>query len=270
MAIDSINSNVNNNINNINNTQSSSLEKIATGLKINQAADDASSLLISESLQSKRSGLAQSLENLNQGIALSNIATNGLQNQQDILSDVRTDLLQANNDATSFEGRDAIKEEALKLIDQFKNIADTTKFDGQNLLRPNTPGETVDISTDDETLSIEIPDTATAADNLRSLIEGTDFKTGDIGAIIDEIDSVSQQVGSSLSDFGSSQNQLESSARNSITEQVNTARANSSLTDIDFGAEVTDFSKTNIASQIGYLVSTQANAVQEQNVKLLA
>ena len=45
MAIDSINSNVNNNINSVNNAQHGTLEKIATGLKINQAADDASNLV---------------------------------------------------------------------------------------------------------------------------------------------------------------------------------------------------------------------------------
>ena len=84
MAIDSINSNVNNNINNVNNAQHGTLEKVATGLKVNQAADDASNLVISDALQSRRSDLAQSLQSLNEGIALTRIASDGIENQKEL------------------------------------------------------------------------------------------------------------------------------------------------------------------------------------------
>ncbi|NQY95009.1 MAG: flagellin, partial [Campylobacteraceae bacterium] len=99
MAIDGINSN----INNVTNLQNSSLERISSGSKINQASDDASSLSISESLRLQRSDLSQSLQNLNQGIALTRIASAGLENQQEILGDIKVKLLQANTDTTSAE-----------------------------------------------------------------------------------------------------------------------------------------------------------------------
>lgn len=269
MAIDGINSNVNN-LNSVNNTHQNPLEKIATGLKINQAADDASNLVISEALQGRRSDLAQSLENSNQGIALTRIATDGLESQKDLLVDVRDKLIQANTDTTSAEGKDAIKQEVTKLVDQFKNISETTKFANQSLITQDGTNPTIDISTADETISVTTPNTGSIADDLKTLIQNTDFNTGDIGAIIDRVDLATNQLDGSLGDFGSAENQLASNARNSITEQVNLARANSSLTDIDFGKEIGDFSKTNIQAQIGYLVSTQANAAQEQNVRLLA
>jgi len=265
MEVNSINSN----INSVNNAQNSSLERIATGLKINQASDDASSLSISDALKSQRSDLSQSLQNLNQGIALTRIATDGLENQQEILGNIREKLIQANTDTTSDDGKEAIKQEVLKLADQFNNIANTTKFSDQNLITPDGANTTLDISTADQTISVDIPNTGQIANELSTLIGGTDFATGDIAAIIERVDLASGQVSNSISDFSSTSNQLESSARNSITAEVSIARANSSLTDIDFGKEITDFSKANILTQIGYLVSTQANAAQEQNVKLL-
>lgn len=265
MAIDGINSNVNN----ISNTQNTHLEKLSTGLKINQSADDASSLSISDALRLQRSDLSQSLQNLNQGIALTRIASDGLESQKEILGDIREKLLQANTATTSDEGRDAIKQEVIKLADQFRNISETTKFGGQQLITPNGSSSTLDISTSDDTISIDIPNTGQVGNNLSSLINNTDFKSGNIGAIIDQVDTATDEISNSLSNFGSAEIQLESNARNSITAEVNIAKANSSLTDIDFGKEITDFSKANILTQIGYLVSTQANAAQEQNVKLL-
>ncbi len=266
MAIDSINSN----INNVTNLQNSSLERISTGSKINQASDDASSLAISDALQLQRSGLSQSLQNLNEGIALTRIASSGLESQKEILETIRQKLLQANTDTTSAEGKEAIKQEVIKLSDQFKNVSESTRYGDQQLITPDSADATLDISTADDTFSIDIPNTGQIANELSTLIGTTDFGTGDIAAIIDRVDLATEQVSDTLTDFASTENQLESSARNSITQEVSLSRANSSLTDIDFGKEITDFSKANILTQIGYLVSTQANAAQEHNVKLLA
>jgi len=265
MEVNSLNSN----INSVNNAQNSSLERISTGSKINQASDDASSLAISDALRLQRSDLSQSLQNLNEGIALTRIATDGLQSQQEILENIKQKLLQANTDTTSAEGKESIKQEVIKLSDQFKSISESTRYGGQQLITPDSANTTLDISTADDTFSIDIPNTGQIANELSTLIGTTDFGTGDIGAILDRVDLASTQVSDALTDFGSTENQLESSARNSITAEVSIARANSSLTDIDFGKEITDFSKANILTQIGYLVSTQANAAQEQNLKLL-
>ena len=260
--------NLNSHINNVN-AQNGSLGKIATGLKINQTADDAASLSISDSLQLQRSDLSQSLQNLNQGIALTRIASGGLEYQQEILGEIKEKLLQANTDTTSDEGKDILKQEVLKLTEQFQHIAQTTTFADKKLITPEGTNTTLDIATAEETISVDIPNTGQIANELTTLVGATDFGTGDIAAIIDRVDQASSQVSEVQSDFGNTENQLKSSARNSITAEVNIARANSSLTDIDFGKEITDFSKANILTQIGYLVSTQANAAQEQNVKLL-
>ena len=107
------------------------------------------------------------------------------------------------------------------------------------------------------------------ANELGTLIQNTDFNQGDITGIFDRISVATDELNETQSEFASTENQLESSARNSISEQVNLAKASSAIVDVDFGKEINDFSKANILTQVGYLVSTQANAAQEQNLKLL-
>jgi len=260
---------LNSNINSVNNTQNTSLERIASGLQINQASDDASSLAISDALRLQRSDLSQSIQNLNQGIALTRIASDGLDNQKEILEQITTKLLQANTATTSSDGKEAIKQEVSALVEQFKAIGENTKFNDQKLIDNEGVPSTLDISTSDETLAIDVPNTVQIGNELETLVGNADFSQGDIPGIIDRVRTATDELNEAQSGFASTENQLESSARNSISEQVNIAKASSSIVDVDFGKEINDFSKANILTQVGYLVSTQANAAQEQNLKLL-
>ncbi|MFT7004929.1 MAG: flagellin [Sulfurimonas sp.] len=71
------------------------------------------------------------------------------------------------------------------------------------------------------------------------------------------------------SDIGSTQNQLESTIRNISVTQVNVAAAESQIRDVDFAAESANFSKNNILAQSGSFAMSQANAVQQNVLKLL-
>jgi len=260
---------INSNLNSVNNAQNTSVERISTGSQINQASDDASSLSISDALRLQRSDLSQSIQNVNQGIALTRIASDGIENQKEILEQISTKLLQADTETTSADGKEAIKREVTALVDQFKAIGENTKFNDKKLIDNEGIPSTLDISTSDETIAINIPDTIQIANELGTLIQNTDFNQGDITGIFDRISVATDELNETQSEFASTENQLESSARNSISEQVNLAKASSAIVDVDFGKEINDFSKANILTQLGYLVSTQANAAQEQNLKLL-
>ncbi len=260
-----------NNINQLNTlgtSQQNSLERIATGLSINDAADNAASLSIADSLKIQRSELAQSLENLNSGIAATTIADKAIDSQIDILSDMRTKTLEAMNGSTSAQAKDSIQNELQKMMDDFQNIASSTTFANQSLLTNQSGDAQFNVETADNTTSIILPSTDTIGEELQTLLN--DFSSDGLTNILNKIDSSVDQLQNIQSDFGSAAQQMQSEARNTISSQVNMARANSSLTDIDFGAEITDFSRSNIMSQVGYLVATQANAVQEQSVRLLS
>jgi len=259
----------NQNINSLGNVQQQVLGGVATGQKIDKSSDDVAVLAISENLIMRRSELATSLQSLNEGIAMSEIAQRGLEDQKDILEQVRTKTLEAMNTTTSQEGKYAIKNEIQKQLEQFVTIANNTTFNNQNLLRPNGKDNELVISTANNSFSIGILDTSMIGNTILSATANSNFNNEDLSNILSKIDAGSAHIDNFLNDFSAAENQMKSSAKNTISEQVNLARANSSLTDADFGKEVTDFNKSNVMTQVGYLVASQANAVQEHNVRLL-
>ena len=124
----------------INKNLRNSLEKLSTGLGINKASDDASGMAIADKLRTQASSLAQSISNANSASALIQIADKAMGEQSNILDIVKTKLIQAATVTTSAEGREAIRKDIKKLLDQLDNIAEQTNYNGINLL--NTKGKT--------------------------------------------------------------------------------------------------------------------------------
>jgi flagellin len=256
---------------NIDSISASSVEKLSNGLAINKASDDTSGLAIADSLGVQKSSLSQSVENTISGVALSNIAQSAISNQQDILEEINTLTLQAMTSTTSAEGRDAIAQQIDKYIEQYDQITNSTTYNGEQLLK--TSGDSSDdmsVVGEDTIVEISKADTTSISDSLKSFLN--DFPT-DPNAQIGMLDAVSQgmtQLKTYASDYGSASNQLESMTRNYMTQETNTARAQSTIMDIDYSNEVADFSKTNLLTQVGYLMQTQANAQQQKNIALLS
>lgn len=262
----------NNNYTALNNTQNNNtLEKIATGLAINKASDDASGLAIADKLGVQKSSAAQSVENVNNGIALSNIAQKGISGQKEILEHIKIETLKALNGTTSQEGKEAIAKEINKSIEQFESIANTTNYNGQSLLK--TSGDPVEddisISGDGAVVSLQKADTTSVSDELKTFM--TDFTTNpdSMKDLLSAVDEGINTLSSQEADFGTTSNSLESLARNYMTTQTNLASAQSEILGLDFSQGIANFNKTNIQTQAGYFAQSQANAVQSRVVSLL-
>lgn len=126
----------NSNLNNIRITNS--LGKLSTGLKINKASDDASGLSIADKLRTQVTSLNQGIDNGNSAISLLQIADKSMAEQSNILDIVKSKLIQANTDTTSEEGREAIRKDIKKLLEQLDNIAEQTNYNGTKLLQPTS------------------------------------------------------------------------------------------------------------------------------------
>ena len=118
----------------VNKTLSESLEKLSTGLRINKAADDSSGMAIADKLRTQASSLGQGIQNANNGSALIQIADKAMGEQSNLLDIVKTKLLQASTSTTSKEGKEAIRKDISKLLQQIDNIARSTNYNGVNLL----------------------------------------------------------------------------------------------------------------------------------------
>ena len=255
----------------ISDVQTSSLEKIGSALAINSASDDASGLAIADALGLQKTSLAQAVENMNSGIAMSTIAQDGISSQTDILENIRTETLKAMNGTTSQEGVDAIAEQISKYIDQYEQISNGTTYNDQTLLK--TAGDESDdlsIVGDESIINMEKADTTSISDQLRTALSTFTNGRDDMANMLDVVDQGTTQLASFASDFASASNGMESTARYSISTEKEIALAQSTILDIDYSKEVSDFSKTNIMAQIGMVVQSQSNAVQSRNISLLS
>jgi len=112
----------------------SSLAKLSSGLRINTAADDASGLAIADSLRSQASALGQAVNNANDAIGIIQVADKAMDEQLKILNTIKTKATQAAQDGQSADSRKALQADISRLIESLDNIANTTNYNGQNLL----------------------------------------------------------------------------------------------------------------------------------------
>ncbi|GAA2751304.1 flagellin [Amnibacterium kyonggiense] len=127
------------NLTSVQNSLSKSLEKLSSGLRINQAGDDAAGLTISTQLASQVSGLQQASRNAQDGTSLVQTADGALTQAQSILGRLRDLAVQAGNDSNSTAARTAIQSEATSLTAELSRIGSSVNFNGQNLLDGSTP-----------------------------------------------------------------------------------------------------------------------------------
>jgi flagellin len=122
---------------NLNVSQSSlatSLQRLSSGLRINSAKDDAAGLAISERFTSQIRGLNQAVRNANDGISLAQTAEGGLSTTGDLLQRVRELAVQSANGSNSTSDRASLQGEVLQLTQELNRVANTTQFNGQNVL----------------------------------------------------------------------------------------------------------------------------------------
>ncbi|AFV96444.1 hypothetical protein B649_00650 [Candidatus Sulfuricurvum sp. RIFRC-1] len=112
----------------------SSLSKLSSGLRINTAADDASGMAIADSLRSQSSALGQAIANANDGISIVQIADKAMDEQIKILDTIKTKATQAAQDGQTTASRKALQADITRLMESLDNIANTTSYNGQNLL----------------------------------------------------------------------------------------------------------------------------------------
>jgi len=263
---------------NTNRNISNSLEKLSSGLKINKASDDASGLAIADKLRTQVTSINQGVANGNSAVSLLQIADKSMAEQSTILDTVKAKLIQANTDTTSDVGREAIRKDITKLLEQLDNIAMQTNYNGTTLLQAGRSATSAKGA-----LSFQIGENAGDLINTASVQANTvgysltTLKGLAVSGLTRTVSSAQQakvdaaitQLNTYRGDIGSTQNQVETAVRNLMTQSTNIKNAESVLRDVDYAQESANFNKLNIISQAGSYAISQANAVSQNVLRLL-
>lgn len=121
------------NTNNSGNLQKS-LERLSTGLKINAAKDNASGMAIANQLKTQASSLGAAIDNGNQANSVLLTADKAIEEQSNILDQIKQKAIQAAQDGQSTKTRNMLQADIIRLMEELDNIANTTSFNGKNLL----------------------------------------------------------------------------------------------------------------------------------------
>jgi flagellin len=251
-----------------------SLNSLSSGLRINKAADDSAGLAIANKLSAQSQGLGQAIKNANDGIGMIQTADGALEEYGSIMKRIRVLATQASNDTQDADSRGYISQEITALLEEASDINAKTKFNGIGVLN-GSAGITGTVKfhvgayandTQDVVLGSATVLTMTGTAAATGILVNTQSKAE---ITIGVMDTAIKNVDAKRATIGAAQNKLESTVRNISVTQVNIAAAESNIRDVDFAAESANFAKHNILAQSGSYAMSQANAVQQNVLRLL-
>lgn len=256
-------------------------ERLSSGLRINQASDDAAGLAIAESLKADQRIASVAIRNAGDGISVINIADGAIGEITNILSRLAELAEQSANGIYSQEQRSALAGEFTALMSEVERIAFTTQFNGLNLL---SGGDTViyQIGFDGSSLSqVTYSGVAATLDSLGLAAAGSSVHTYSIidGNILDSqsasrlaLDAIRGAIGSvtrNRGTLGAAQSRLETTIENMTVARESFALSESRIRDADVALEAAELTRLNILQQAATAVLAQANQQPQLALQLL-
>lgn len=238
-----------------------SIERMATGQKINSAADDPAGMTIANSLKSQSLSVGQQIQNASDNISITQTADQSLGQVTDLLQDIRTQAVDAAGGTHSQDSLSAIQSDIEGSMDTINNIAGTTSYNGQNLL---------DGTYNKDSLSISSAQTSTLGSQETGFLSDIDI-TSQEGAqqAIETLDSAMEQIAQNRSSVGASENQYTSQISNLSTTQINLMASESEIKDADMAEESIILNQMQLLEGASTYALAQSNASRDTLVNLL-
>ena len=292
-------------LSNSTNSLDTTYKRLASGLRINSAKDDAAGLQISNRLTSQINGLEQGNRNAQDGISYAQTAEGAMDEMTTMYQRIRTLALQSANGTNSAKDREALQQEVTQLCTEIDRISKDTTFGGEKLLDGSKGQVDFQVGADaNQMISVslalgakkdqgfDIEGVATVAKNKAGAAVNTDdtadgARTGfstdavskkkvfniataeDAQKVLENIDGFISTVDSKRAELGAVQNRLESTIRNQSNVSENVSDARSRIRDTDFATETANMTQQSIIQQASQSILSQANQRPQLALSLL-
>jgi len=244
--------------------------RLATGLRISTAADDAAGLAISERLRAQVRSLNQAKRNAADGISLVQTGEGALDEVSNILIRLRELAVQSKNGSMSSVDRATLDEEFQSLVDEVDRIGRSTEFNGIKLLDGSSSSISFQVGAGTDpvinTLSANL--SAVLATGLGIDVLGLSTASA-ASTAMDAIDSAINSVSRSRGRFGAMQNRLQYTINNLQVQAENLAAADSRIRDVDIAYETAQLARNTILQQAAVAMLAQANSQPQLALQLL-
>lgn len=249
-----------------------SMAQLASGSRINIAADDAAGLAISENLKAQIRSAAQAQRNANDGISMVQTAEGGLNEISNIITRLRELGIQAASDTVGTTERGFLDKEVQQLKEEIQRIASVTTWGSTKLLDGSSPDFDYQVGIFNNDFEDRIK--FKASENVATLdslgLSGLDY-TSKEGAqtALESLDFAQTSVNGTRANLGALQNRLTSTVDNLGVAQENLSAANSRIRDTDVAQASSEMVRNNILLQAGASTLAQANQSNQLALKLI-
>jgi flagellin len=249
--------------------QQTSMERLSSGMRINNAKDDAAGLAISSRMTAAIRGMDAAVRNANDGISATQTAEGSLAAIQDSLQRIRELAVQSANDTNGSTDHTSLDTEAQALIKEIDRVVKVTKFNNNALIDGSYTGMSIQVgssNTTDDVITLDIGNAATTALSISDIkLTSTAESFTALGALDSAIDSVTTM----RSKMGAFQNQFNAAIANLSNTSMNLQASRSRILDTDYAKETTNLARAQIIQQAATAMLAQANQSSQTVLALL-
>ena len=236
--------------------QSTAMEQLSTGTRINSAKDDAAGLAISQNMTSVIRGLNMAVRNLNDAVNMVQTADGAMIEQTNMLQRMRELAVQASNGTNSSSQVGYLNTEFQALVTQIGAISSQTTWNGMNLLNATSTFSFQSGATSGQTISVVVTSMGTASLGVST---ASISSTAYAAAAIATLDTAMNSINSQRATLGASMNQMAYAADNLTNVSANTTTSRSTIMDTDYALATTQLAKNQIIQQAATAMLAQAN-----------
>jgi flagellin len=243
-----------------------SIEKLASGLRINSAGDDPSGLAVSETLRSQIRGLKQAQRNAVNGVSFIQTAEGSLQEVHAILHRVRELAVQSANAVYTEQDRELMQIEVSQLLQEIDRVAEATEFNRYKILTGSQPSFRFHVGPNQEQeISVKVQTMSSRAIGVSGLTMETPESADEaIGKVDQAVNTVSRQRAL----LGAVQNRLEHVISHLAVAEQNFQAAESFIRDADMASEMVDFMRLKVLEEARTAMLLHAGLRSESVLKL--
>ncbi len=274
-----------------------SIERLASGLRINKSADDPAGLAVSDRIRAKIAGMAVAKRNANDGISYMQVAEGSLNEMTNIVVRMRQIGTQAASDTIGNREREYLDREFQQLKQEASRIVQTTEFNGRKVLESDGTSSAMRIFVgssnrsggsgdgaefDSDVITVNLEDLSKLNEAVNKITQGAaavvspdaDGGGKDLGpdgtdALFGDLDSALNEIASYRSSLGAVQSRLNTAINNIEVTDENLNAANSRIRDVDYAAETAKFTQNKILESAGAAVLSHANSSPEVVLQML-
>ena len=243
-------------------TLSTSMQRLSSGLRVNNAKDDAAGLAIADRMNAQIKGINVAVRNANDGISLAQTAEGALSTVTDVLQRMRELAVQAQNGSNGTSDRANLDTEYQQLSAEITRIAAQTKFNGTAIVGASAGAQTFQVGANNgDTLTITTSTVATVAGGLTTAAAAS--------TALAAIDSQLDVITTNRATYGAAINRFQFAISNLQITGENQSASRGRIMDADFATETANLSRAQVLQQAGTAMVAQANQLPQQVMQLL-